>query len=92
VKSIETFGCLPGTNQLKIINMKAKYFGVIFCDSHGNTQHVNVYRSWGEAVKDATENNGYLECGIRRIVNRCNWWGEKDTANYKRRWILDNVL
>jgi len=72
--------------------MKTKYFGVISFDEKGNTQHVNVYYDKTKAENEVIETGGFLEIGIRRIINRCNWWNKKDTANYKRQWVISNAV
>ena len=72
--------------------MKAKYFGVISFNEKGSTQHVNVYFDKAKAIKEAIETGCFLEIGIRRIINRCNWWSGNDSANYKRKWVLSNAI
>lgn len=71
---------------------KAKYFGVITFDGNGNTEHVNVYRSFADALIDANRSGGLFEQGIDKIISRCNWWNDKDTTSYKRMWVINNAV
>ena len=72
--------------------MKAKYFGVISFDAKGNTTHVDVFFDRQKAIDTAIETGGFLGIGIRRIINRCNWWNNSDSMNYRRNWVLANVV
>ena len=72
--------------------MKAKYFGVISFDEKGSTNHVDVFFDKQKAINTAIESGGFFECGIKRIINRCNWWNKKDSENYKRQWVINNAV
>lgn len=72
--------------------MKTKYFGVIYFDEKGNTYHVDVFFDKQRAIDAAILGGGMMECGIRRIIQRANWWNKKDTANYKMHWVLSNAV